>query len=82
MSGTYIYNEDEEWEQDAVCVFINNHSCEYSLNNTQYLDYKDSLQTTSPIIYFDDEQEAIDFAAKYKLMIEYQVINIRTQKTH
>jgi hypothetical protein len=70
MRGKYTY-DDGEWEQDAVCVFIDNSREEYGLFHTQYLDYKDSLQATSPIIFFDSQKEAEEFAAKYRLMIEY-----------
>lgn len=70
MRGKDTYG-DGEWEQDAVCVWIDNSTQEFGLWNTVYLDYKDSLQATYPIIYFDSQQEAIDFATKHRLMIEY-----------
>lgn len=70
MKGTYTYG-DGEWEEPAVCVWINSKQEDYSLNHTQYLDYKDSLQSTSPIIHFDNEQEAVMFAEKYNLPVEY-----------
>lgn len=71
MTGTYVYDKDRVWEQDAVCVWIDNSRYEYGLYNTQYLDYKDSLQATSPIFHFDSQTQAEAFAAKYGLMIEY-----------
>lgn len=71
MSGSYTYDEDNTWVQDAVCVWIDNSHYDYGLYNTQYLDYKDSLQATTPIIHFDSQKEAEEFAEKYKLMIEY-----------
>jgi hypothetical protein len=71
MTGTYTYDETEEWKMPAVSVFIDRKFSEYSLNNTMYLDYKDSLQSTSPILYFDDEHEAVSFAEKHGLMVEY-----------
>lgn len=73
MRGTcYPYEDDgEQWEQDAVCVWIDNSRFEYGLYHTQYLDYKDSLQATSPIIFFDTQEEAERFAKTHSLMIEY-----------
>ena len=69
--GTYTYDDDMEWEVDAVCVWIDNSRLEYGLFHTQYLDYKDSLQATSPIIFFDTQEEAERFAKTHSLMIEY-----------
>lgn len=77
MSGKYTLDsmagieDGDTWEQDAVCVWIDNSRYDYGLYNTQYLDYKGSLQATSPIIHFDSEKEAEAFAVKYGLMIEY-----------
>jgi hypothetical protein len=71
MEGTYTYDPDITWQQTAVCVFINNSHEEYTLSHTQYLDYKDSLQATQSIIYFDTQKEAEDFAHEHGLMIEY-----------
>lgn len=70
MSGTYMYDPDIEWTVDAVIVYINHDRYEYLLCHTQYLDYKDSLQATQPIIYFDNYEEAISFAEQYGLNIE------------
>lgn len=70
MRGTYTYG-DGEWETDAVCVWIDNSRYEFGLYHTQYLDYKDSLQATAPIFYFDNEKEALQLAEKYGLMVEY-----------
>lgn len=73
MRGTYTYGDesDGEWEQDAVCVWINEPHQEYGLFHTQYLDYKGALQATSPIIYFKTMREALLFAEEHNLMIEY-----------
>lgn len=68
QKGEYTYG-DGEWERDALCVVINEKYQEYTLNRTIYLDYKDSLQAGQTIVYFDNEQEAIDFAEKYELMV-------------
>lgn len=70
MRGKDTYG-DGEWEQDAVCVWIDEPRMDYSLNHTQYLDYKDSLQATNPIVYFKTMKEALAFAEKYDLMVEY-----------
>lgn len=66
--GGYTYG-DGEWEQDALCVVIDEKYQEYTLNHTIYLDYKDSLQAGQTIVYFNNKQEAIDFAEKYELMV-------------
>lgn len=73
MRGTYTYGDesDGKWEQDAVCVWISDRTMEYGLFHTQYLDYKDSLQATSPIVYFETKEEALKFAEKHSLMVEY-----------
>lgn len=71
MKGTYMYDEGVEWEQDAVCICIDNRRGEYSLNHTDYLDYKDSLQATEPICHFDSEEEAKLTAKKFNLPIQY-----------
>lgn len=63
--------DGDTWEEDAVCVWINNAWDEYALHHTQYLDYKGSLQATNPIFHFDSQKEALDFAHKYGLMVEY-----------
>lgn len=70
MKGDYTYGEGQ-WEQDAVCVYIDKSREEYGLFHTQYLDYKDSLQATAPIIHFNSQKEAENFAVEYGLMIEY-----------
>ena len=69
--GSYTYDDDVTWEQDAVCVCINDRMMDYSLNYMHYLDYKDALQATRPIIFFDSKEEAEAFAKNHKLMIEY-----------
>lgn len=70
--GTYMLDPEHTWEQDAVCVWIDRSRGDYALAHAHYLDYKDSLQATAPIIYFVTEKEAVSFAEKYKLMIEYR----------
>lgn len=70
MRGEYTYG-DGEWIQDAVCVYIDENLQEFCLSHTQYLDYKGSLQATQPIIYFNEQKEAEDFAEEHDLMIEY-----------
>lgn len=69
--GTYMLDPEHTWEQDAVCVWVDKSIQEYALSQTQYLDYKDSLQATQPIIYFDTEEEALTFAKEHKLMVEF-----------
>ena len=71
QTGTYTYDEDSTWEEYNVCVWINDRWCDYSLNHTQYLDYKDSLQATSPIVYFDSKEEAEAFANEHHLPVQY-----------
>ena len=69
--GHYTYDEGSIWEQDAVCVWIDDAHMDYSLNHTQYLDYKDSLQATQPICFFYSKEEAEAFGKEHSLMIEY-----------
>ena len=64
-------NDGPEWEADAVCVWVNDRWGEYALYHTQYLDYKDSLQATAPIIHFETKEEALKFAEEHNLMVEY-----------
>lgn len=67
MTGTYQYDEEKKYKVPAVCVVINKDHDEYYLSHTMYLDYKDSLQSTQPIFYFDTEEEAREFVEKYKV---------------
>ena len=71
MRGTYTYDEEAEWEQPAVCVYINERTQEFGLYHTQYLDYKDSLQATSPICFFYTKKEAEEIAERFDLPVEY-----------
>lgn len=71
QTGVHSLDESIKWEEDAVCIYINENMEEYGLFHTQYLDYKDSLQATQVITFFDSKQEALNFADKYNLMIEY-----------
>jgi hypothetical protein len=68
--GTYTYG-DGEWTAPAACIFIDDHTEEYGLFHTQYLDYKDSLQATAPIAYFDSKEEALSAAEEFGLSVEY-----------
>lgn len=71
QSGTYTYDEDSTWEEYNVCVWINEKHEDYSLNYTQYLDYKDSLQATSAIVHFDTKEEAEAIAREHNLPVKY-----------
>lgn len=75
MTGNYTYMFDDElgpeWKQHAVCVFVNRKWGEYSLNETIYLDYKDSSQTGRAILFFENEDEAVEFGKKHNLMVEF-----------
>lgn len=71
MTGVHSLDENIKWEEDAVCIYINENMEEYGLFHTQYLDYKDSLQATQAIVFFNSKEEALDFGTKYNLMIEY-----------
>lgn len=70
MKGEYTYG-DGEWTAPAVCIFIDDRMEEYGLFHTQYLDYKDSLQATAPIAYFDSKEEALKVASEFGLSVEY-----------
>lgn len=70
MSGDYTYGEGI-WTAPAVCVRIDDHLGDYGLFHTQYLDYKDSLQATAPIAYFDSKKEALEVAERFNLSVEY-----------
>lgn len=70
MKGTYMFDKDEEWEKPAICVRIKERYEEYSLNHMCYLDYKDSLQTTAPIVHFDSKEEVMEVARKFNLPVE------------
>lgn len=70
MSGEYTYGEGQ-WTAPAVCVWIDEKMEEYGLFHTQYLDYKDSLQATAPIVYFGSKEEALKTAEEFSLSVEY-----------
>lgn len=72
--GPYTYG-DGEWEQDAVAIHINDRAEEYALSQAAYLDYKDDLQCTQPIVFFDTKEEALYFAEKYGLTVEFARYN-------
>ena len=74
MRGSVTYGEGE-WIADSVIVRIDEHLDEYGLYHTQYLDYKDSLQATSPIAFFDSKEEAENAAKEHGLSIEYAYIS-------
>lgn len=71
IESMYDEPNPSTWTADNVCVWIRPSHLEFALSLTQYLDYKDSLQATQPICYFDSQKEAEAFAEKYGLMIEY-----------
>ena len=68
--GSYTYDEDREYCVDNVSVFLDDDIHQYGLYKATYLDYKNSLQSTTPIFFFDTKEEAVEFAKKYNLMIE------------
>lgn len=70
MKGEYTYG-DGEWEAPAVCIFIDEKRGEYGLFHTQYLDYKDSLQATAPIVFFDTKEEAMKVADDSSLPVQF-----------
>ncbi len=70
QSGKYTYGEGT-WIMPALCVWIDDNLQDFSLNYTQYLDYKDSLQATSPIASFTSKEEALKAAEDFNLSVEY-----------
>jgi hypothetical protein len=70
ITGTGTYGNDE-WSAPGVVVYIDRSRDEFALYHTQYLDYKDSLQATSPIAFFDSEEEALKVAKEFGLGVEY-----------
>lgn len=70
MTGEYSYSYGK-WEQPAVCIYINERMHEFGLFHTQYLDYKDSLQATAPIVHFDTREEALQVAEDFSLPVEF-----------
>ncbi|MBT9167802.1 MAG: hypothetical protein DDT19_01145 [Syntrophomonadaceae bacterium] len=74
MSGENTYG-DGKWDAPAVCILINEEMDEYGLFHTQYLDYKDSLQATAPIIHFNTKEESLKIAEEFNLSVEYQRTN-------
>ena len=69
--GQYTYDPEVTYCVDNVCVYINYDMCDYSLCTVNYLDYKDSQQVGGPIITFETEEEAIKFAEKFSLFVEF-----------
>jgi hypothetical protein len=70
MKGQDTYG-DGEWEAPAVCIFLNDRTAEYGLFHTQFLDYKDSLQATSPICFFETKEEAEKVGQEFGLAVLY-----------
>ena len=70
MEGQDTYG-DGEWTAPAVCIHINDRTAEYGLFHTQFLDYKDSLQATSPICFFATKEEAERVAEEFGLSVIY-----------
>ncbi len=62
---------DGKWSAPGIVVGINKRLDEYALFHTQFLDYKDSLQATSPIAYFDSEEEALKVAEEFGLQVHH-----------
>lgn len=71
QTATYTYDEYNKWTVNNLVVVINNKHCDYTLSQQIYLDYKDSFQEGAPFINFDSQEEAEEFAKKYKLNISY-----------
>lgn len=71
QTGSYTYDESEYYTAPNLVVVINNKHCDYTLSQMIYLDYKDSLQEGGPFINFFCQEEAEEFAHKYKLNIVY-----------
>lgn len=72
QTGTYTYDENSTWTVNNLVVVINSKHCEYTLSQQIYLDYKDSLQEGAPFIFFDNQEEAEEFAKKYSISIVYR----------
>lgn len=71
QTGSYTYDESQQYTVPNLVVVINNKFCDYTLSQQIYLDYKDSLQEGGPFINFGSQEEAEEFAHKYKLNIAY-----------
>ena len=65
--GSY---DGPDWSAPGVVVYINENLEEYALYHTQFLDYKDSLQATSPIAHFDSKEEALKAAEEFGLNVQ------------
>lgn len=70
ITGSETYG-DGEWQAPGVVVVINDQMHEYALYHTQFLDYKDALQATSPIAHFESKEEAIEAAEEFGLQVEF-----------
>lgn len=75
ITGPETYG-DGEWSAPGVIVVINDKTEEYALYHTQFLDYKDSLQATSPIVYFESKEAAMEAAETLGLGIEFHDYSI------
>ena len=74
MNGKHTYG-DGEWTAPALCVYINEKTQEHGLFHTQYLDYKDSLQATWPVVYFSSKVEALKAAEDFGLSVMFAPTN-------
>ena len=71
-SGAYTYSPKEKWTMPFLTVLINKKSGDGTLNTNNYLDYKNSLQASSNVLYFFEDSEGAEaFAKKYGINIEY-----------
>lgn len=71
QTNSYTYSEDKYYTVPNLVVVVNKKHCDYTLSQQIYLDYKDSFQEGGPFINFDSQEEAEEFARKYKLNVSY-----------
>lgn len=69
ITGHETYG-DGEWKAPGVVVVYEMEADEWALYHTQFLDYKDALQATQPIAYFEDEKEAMKAAEEFGLQVQ------------
>ena len=69
ITGSVTYGEGE-WSAEGVVVVHERKSDQWALYHTQFLDYKDALQATMPIAYFESEEEARKAAEEFDLQIQ------------
>ena len=68
ITGPDTYG-DGEWSAPGVVVVYEQKIDEWALYHTQFLDYKDALQPTMSIAYFESEEEARKVADEFGLQI-------------